>query len=584
MTPDLTNINTLWTSVMVEELVRLGITQFVISPGSRSAPLTVAVARNERARSVIHFDERGAAFFALGYARATGKPAALICTSGTAVANYLPAVVEASVDCVPMILLTADRPPELRNKGANQTITQPKIFGTYIRWDCDLDCPTTDIPVLSLVRTVDESVNAAQSTPAGPVHLNCMFREPLAPTTTGEDLEDYASEVVDWSADVQPLTSALVAHSPILENELSEIKQVLESTTKGLLVVGALKRDSDRKAIASLANHLGWPMIADIGSGLRGGEIRTRIDFFDLVLASKTFASSHQPDTVIQFGSRLTSKRLLSFLERSAPRNYVQVMDHPFAHDPIDRVTQRIQGDLSEVCAQIESMITMSELTDWFSRWAVASAKVDSFLEQRFAGATELTEPLVAHMLTSVLAQNDPLWIASSMPIRDVDMFADPRANWYQVGANRGTSGIDGTIASAAGYSMGLGRRITVLIGDLAMLHDLNSLALLKEDDVELTIIVVNNNGGGIFGHLPISEVKDVLERYFVTSHEFRFEDAAKMFHIRYEQVNTASQFLESLSRSKERNGSCIIEVAIERERSRSFHKLLINGAAAKLG
>lgn len=583
MTPDLANINTLWTSVLVEELVRLGVTQFVISPGSRSAPLTVAVARNKRARSVIHFDERGAAFFALGYARATGKPAALICTSGTAVANYLPAVVEASVDCVPMILLTADRPPELRNKGANQTITQPGIYGSYVRWDHDLECPTTETSLRVLLKTVDEMVAAALSSSSGPVHLNCMFREPLAPTTSSKDLEEYASEIAEWTVDEKPFTSAGQTQPPITENELSGIKHVLESTTRGLFVIGALKRDSERKAISSLANHLGWPMIADIGSGLRGGEIRTRIDFFDLSLASENFASSYRPDTVIQFGSRLTSKRLLSYLESSAPRDYIQVLDHPFLHDPIDRVTQRVQSDLADVCTQIESMVNICPSTDWFNRWAAASAKVDSFLEQNFAASTELTEPLLAHLLTSEAEMNDTFWLASSMPIRDLDMFACPRAHWYTVGANRGASGIDGTIASAAGYSAGIGRRVTVLIGDLAMLHDLNSLALVKNSNVELTIILVNNNGGGIFGHLPISEFGDVFEKYFVTPHGYRFEDAARMFGMRYAHAGSSSQFLEALARSKHQSGSCMIEVTMDRERSQRFHQLLVSGAAEKL-
>ncbi len=583
MTLDLSNINTLWASVLVEELVRNGVTQFVISPGSRSAPLTVAVARNKRTRSVIHFDERGAAFFALGYARATGKPAALICTSGTAVANYLPAVVEASVDCVPMILLTADRPPELRNKGANQTINQIQIFGSFVRWDLFLACPTTDMPLLLALKIVDEVVGAALSIPQGPVHLDCLLREPLAPTITGEDLDDHASEIAEWSSGDEPFTSALQTHGPIPEEDLLKTREILGSTTKGIIVVGALRRDSDRKAIASLATRLGWPMIADIGSGLRGGEIRTRIDLFDLILASDQFASSHRPDAVLQFGSRLTSKRLLSYLEHSAPRDYIQVLDHPFVHDPIDRVTHRVQGDLTGVCAQLEGMTITGGSSEWLNRWAAASAKVDSFLEQNFASATELTEPSIAHMLTAEIDQHDTLWLASSMPIRDLDMFACPRANWYTVGANRGASGIDGTIASAAGYSAGIGRRVTVLIGDLAMLHDLNSLALLKEREVELTIIVINNNGGGIFGHLPIAGAKDVFEKYFATPHGYHFEDAAAMFKVRYERVETIRQFSESLARSKKQSGSTVIEVAVDRERSQSFHQYLVSGAAAKV-
>lgn len=583
MTPDLSNINTLWTSVLVEELVRLGVTQFVISPGSRSAPLTVAVSRNKRARSMIHFDERGAAFFALGHARATGKPAALICTSGTAVANYLPAVVEASVDCLPMILLTADRPPELRNKGANQTITQPGIFGSYVRWAHDLVCPTTETSLTILLKTVDEMVAAALTSPAGPVHLNCMFREPLAPSKAGMSLVEYASTISGWSTSGSPIASVSEVDSQLSNDELSVVRQILQNTARGFLVVGALRNDTERKAVVSLAGKLGWPLIADITSGLRGGEIDQRIDFFDLMLSSDEFATANPVETVIQFGSRLTSKRLLKYLESSAPKNYIQILDHSFVHDPIDRVTTRLQVDIAHACEQLEGVLQDSDEGEWYRVWKSASKVVDSFLEQNFAASTELTEPLLAHLLTSEVEMNDTLWLASSMPIRDLDMFACPRANWYTVGANRGASGIDGTIASAAGYSAGIGRRVTVLIGDLAMLHDLNSLALLRETKVELTIIVINNNGGGIFGHLPISEAGDVFEKCFVTPHGYRFEDAAKMFHLRYEHVETTSQFLESLSRTRTQIGSCVIEVAIDRVRNQSVHQQLLSGAAAKL-
>ncbi|MBK7142946.1 MAG: 2-succinyl-5-enolpyruvyl-6-hydroxy-3-cyclohexene-1-carboxylic-acid synthase [bacterium] len=583
MTPDLTNINTLWTSVLIEELVRHGVTQFVISPGSRSTPLVWAVANNQRAESVVHFDERGAAFFALGYGRATGKPAALICTSGTAVANYLPAVIEASIDCVPMILLTADRPPELRNRGANQTITQPGIFSSYPRWEHDLTCPTLDIPLTNLLTAVDSAVAAATATPCGPVHLNCMFREPLAPLKSTDDLTGYAASISAWARSTEP--QAVVSHKTkaLTKDSLEQIEQVLSNSRRGLLVIGALKSESERAAVAALATDLNWPLIADIGSGLRGGEIHPRIDFFDLILTSDKFAAGHRPDTVIQIGSRLTSKRLLTFLEESKPPRYVQILDHPFPHDPINRVTDRQQGDIATVCRQLRDCVPSTISGDWLADWKGTSTKVDAVLEQQFAQSDCISEPIIAHLLSSELDRGSHLWLASSMPIRDFDVFADPRADWYAVAANRGASGIDGTIASAAGYAYGLNRRVTLLIGDLAMLHDLNSLSLLRDPNVALTIIILNNNGGGIFGHLPIAQQTEIFEKYFITPHTCRFEESAKMFGLPYSSVDSPSQFVEAYRKSQGMTGSSIIEISVDRRKNQKFHEELVESVRRRL-
>jgi 2-succinyl-5-enolpyruvyl-6-hydroxy-3-cyclohexene-1-carboxylate synthase len=583
MTPDLTNINSLWTSVLVEELIRHGVTQFVISPGSRSTPLVVAVANHRQANSVIHFDERGAAFFALGYGRATGRPAALICTSGTAVANYLPAVVEASMDCVPMILLTADRPPELRDIGANQTIRQPGIFSTYPRWEYDLSCPSNDIPLTFLLSKIDEAVAAATQTPAGPVHLNCMFREPLAPTRGEEDLCGYAEEVKQWTESSAPQSSVNRSLPRLSKDELRSIIEVLFPHCRGLLVIGALKSESERKAAAELADQLNWPLMADIGSGLRGGEVSNRVDYFDLMLASERFAETHQPDVVLQFGSRITSKRLLTFLQESPPDRYIQILDHPFKHDPIGKVTDRYQSEIAEACDQIVSLVKSSTNVAWLKAWKATSQIVDAFLEKEFASATMLTEPLVAHLLTSEIPLDSPVWAASSMPIRDLDLFCDPRANWFPVAANRGVAGIDGTVASAAGYAHGSHKRVTLLIGDLALLHDLNSLSLLSDKTIKLTVVVLNNDGGGIFGHLPIGQFGDLHERYFATPHGYQFNQAASMFGLAYDRVTTSQQFSESYRSAAKRDGSTLIEIPIDRNANLAFHQHLVHEIAARL-
>ncbi len=583
MTPDQTNINSLWTSVMVEELIRHGLTQFVISPGSRSTPLVVAVANHRQANSVIHFDERGAAFFALGYGKATGRPAALICTSGTAVANYLPAVVEASMDCVPMILLTADRPPELRDIGANQTIRQPGIFSTYPRWDCDLQCPSSEIPLTYLLSKIDEAVAAATQTPAGPVHLNCMFREPLAPTQGEEDLNGCVSGIEPWIDSTAPHSPVKRNALPLSSDDIRAITKLLSPSCRGLLVVGGLKSESERKAAAKLAEHLNWPLIADIGSGLRGGEIRNRIDYFDLLLTSERFAETHQPEIVLQIGSRITSKRFMTFLQDSPPDRYLQILDHPFKHDPIGKVTDRFQAVIAEACSELVTSTKCSTNGGWLKEWKAASQQADAILEQRFASASTLTEPLIAHLLTSEIQADSALWVASSMPIRDLDLFCDPRAGWFPVAANRGVSGIDGTVASAAGYAHGSQKRVTLLIGDLALLHDLNSLSLLHDKAIRLTIVVLNNDGGGIFGHLPIGQFGDLHERYFATPHGYQFDQAARMFGLAYERATTSQEFLDAYRQVANRDSSTLIEIPIDRQANLAFHQQLVREIAARL-
>ena len=583
MTLNTTNINSLWASLLIEELNRHGVTQFVISPGSRSTPLVVAVAEHPDAQTVIHYDERGAAFFALGYARATQRPAALICTSGTAVANYLPAVVEASVDCVPMILLTADRPPELRDTGANQTITQPGIFATYPRWQYDIPCPSADQPADFLLKIVDQAVGHAIGAPAGPVHLNCMYREPLAPVKTSEDLSGYFAGIESWSESRTPYVARVQMSSGIPEKDFGRVKDVVSSARRGLLIAGGLKSESERRAVAALAQQLNWPLIADIGSGLRGGEIRSRIDYYDLILSSSRFIDEHRPDSVLQIGSRLASKRLLAFLEKTAPNRYVQVLDHPFRHDPIQRVTDRMQDDIELGCGQLLKAIPAQQTTEWFNDWKKASQTVDAYLERSFASATCMTEPLVAYLLSGELAEGSALWAASSMPIRDLDQFYDPRGRWIPVGCNRGASGIDGTVASAAGYSLGTQKHVTLLIGDLAMLHDLNSLALLKDDRIRMTVVVLNNNGGGIFGHLPIAGFDQMFEKYFVTPHGLNFAHAAKMFSLAYRHPTNAGQFVDQYRAVIRQPHSTLIELTIDRSVNQQFHFRIVTDIAARL-
>jgi len=268
MDPNAPNLNLLWARLIVEELVRNGVDMFCLSSGSRCAPLTVAVAEASRARSVMHYDERGAAFHALGYARASDRPAALICTSGTAGANYLPAVVEAAMARTPMVVITADRPPELQDVGANQTIDQTKMFGDYSRWHCDLPCPDRAVGPQVVLTTIGQAVYRATRPPDGPVHVNCAFREPLAPADLGEDYADYVAAVSDWLERDTPYTRYARPERRLSQVEQRRMIEVTGQAERGLLIVGHLRARADSDAVRALAHGLGWPTFPDVMSGL----------------------------------------------------------------------------------------------------------------------------------------------------------------------------------------------------------------------------------------------------------------------------------------------------------------------------
>ena len=566
------NMNTLWGYLIVEELVRNGVTCFCLSPGARSTPLTVAVAGNKQAREMVHYDERGATFHALGYARATGQPAALICTSGTAAANFLPAVVEASMDNIPLVALTADRPPELHECGANQTIAQERLYGDFVRWRLDIPCPDEKIDPRFVLTTVDQAVYRARRNPAGPVHLNCMFREPLVPTGDGSDMSAYTESVREWSLSQVPYTSYASQGTETAEIDLKKIADVLKETEEGLLVVGRLCNHRQREAVLNLSRRLGWPTLVDITSGLRMVRENHMIHYYDLALLSEEFIKANRPATVLHLGGRFVSKRLLQFLESARPAAYILANSTPHREDPTHSVTRRVECDLDTFCRKLTLLIAERDHgDDWLNRWKHASNTVSDIVGRFCSELTVATEPSVGRLLTNHIPDNAGLFLASSMPIRGLDMFAGEGIGIIEVGANRGASGIDGTIASASGFAAGLKKAVTLLIGDLACLHDLNSLSLLNKIDLPVTVVVFNNNGGGIFELLSVAQFEDVLEPYFVTPHGLTFEHAAAMYDIPYRAVSDNAAFVTAYEDAWKSDRSSLIEVTIDRRKNREL-------------
>ena len=563
-------MNYAWSELMIRELVRLGVDTFYVCPGSRSSPLAISAAEFGKLM-VVHFDERGAAFAALGHARATGRPSVIITTSGSAVANLWPAVCEASNDGVPLILLTADRPPELRDTGSNQTMDQVKYFGSYARWYVDMPCPDTKISPAFVLSTVDYAFHRAMSPLAGPVHLNQMFREPLAPVAEQDSADAWLKQVGKWWKSRSPWTQYTDTRLSPGINEIQRIKLKLAKARRGVIIAGAVSGTDDSRAISKFAEKLGWPLIPDIRSGLRlkpGADVI--IQMADQILLSDKFRRAVAPDVIVHLGGRITSKRIQQFISQSSA-DYVLIHDQSTRMDPDHRVTCRITATLPAILNRLAT--DKRGASSWLRKWVIVNNAVQLKWRSIAEKATELSEPGVAHIVARSIPAGHRLALASSMPIRDMDMYGLSEADAGIVASNRGVSGIDGNIASAIGFACGAKSPVTLIIGDLAFLHDMNSLAMLKSSPYPVTIIVVNNNGGGIFSFLPIASAPRHYETCFGTPHGMEFAEVAAMHDVNYAHISTGKEFKSLYREFADSGRHGIIEVRTDRADNVKLHR-----------
>ncbi|RMG64050.1 MAG: 2-succinyl-5-enolpyruvyl-6-hydroxy-3-cyclohexene-1-carboxylic-acid synthase, partial [Calditrichaeota bacterium] len=412
------NLNNLWGRLIVEELVRQGVRQFVISPGSRSTPLTVAAAQHPGVATHIFHDERGAGFFALGLARASAHPAALICTSGTAGAHYLPALIEAHMDGLPMLVLQADRPAELQETGANQTVPQTAMFTPYLRWGMALPAPSLQVPVEMLLTTVAQAVQRALHPWPGPVHLNCPFREPLAPIPEALP-SDYTAGLSDWEAGQDPFTrldlGRLVPDAAVLDR----LARQLQAVARGLVVVGRLPLGTPAGPLIALLQKLGWPVLADVTSGLRIPALQPwLVGGYDALLAHPDWQNALAPEMALHFGAAPTSKRLLQFLQVHRPSEYVLIHPSPQRIDPNHQVTWRLVGDVSVVAEGLQERIDAARDAPWLQVWKAREQAVRQCLSRHVAEAEEdcFTELHLVARLSTRLPEQATLFLGSSMP------------------------------------------------------------------------------------------------------------------------------------------------------------------------
>jgi len=474
------------TSAFFEELNAQGVEHVLLSPGSRSTPLAISAHRTPGLRVSIHLDERSAAYWGLGVAKATGRPVALICTSGTAAANYLPAVVEAHFSEVPLLVLTADRPPELRDRGAGQTIDQPGIYGSHVRWWSDLPV-AGDVAPSWFRSTAARAVGAATGSRRGPVHLNFPLREPLEPG--GAAAPPPAAPIRIDRADAA-VTSAVLDDVAKLE--------------RGLVLAGPLHHDHS-DAVMRFCRRTGWPLLAEPLSQLRRVVDGVVVTAHHDHLLRTGWAEENVPDVVVRIGQPMTCKPLRLWLERHAPRHVLVDAGGSWT-DASVTVTDVVRADPSSLATTDSGQGEGEWAREWMRADRLATQTADAVID-----AEPPMEAAIARELGHSLPTNSVLYASNSMPVRDVDSFLRPRVEPLTCYGNRGASGIDGVVSSAAGVAFS-GRPTTLLIGDLAVLHDVGGLMSAAHHGVDLTLVVPNNDGGGIFSFLPIAAHGDAVD------------------------------------------------------------------------
>ncbi len=566
--------------VLVDELARHGITDAVLAPGSRSAALAIALHDEPRIRLHVELDERSAGFLAIGLARATGRPAPVVVTSGTAVANLHPAVVEADTGRVPLLLLTADRPPELRHTGANQAIDQVGIFGRAPRWHVDLGVPEDRADANALWRsTVSRAVAEATGAagPAGPVHLNLPFREPTVPLVDDGRAPVAApfAHPIDGRAGRAPWTAAHRAPRRLLDEELLGLAERMASTERGLVVVGAGGADAGGPdaagAIHALARSLGWPVVAEPTSGART-DASTVVAHAATLLADARFARGAVPDLVLRIGRTGLSSEVESQLGPEVPQLLLGA-DGAF-DDPRRAVSELLVADVAATCAALAVHVGAESGSEWRERWRAADAAAREAIDELLDATDAVSEPRTARDLVAAVPDDATLVLASSMPIRDVDRFAPVRP--LPMLANRGASGIDGFVSTVLGVALGAAGPVVALAGDLSVLHDAAGFQLAADvPRVDATFVVVDNDGGGIFSFLPQAAIHGPFERVFGTPHGRDLAGLASFHGLGYRRVERASELPQALDDAVADGGIRLVHVRTDRQANVALHRRL---------
>src|ERR1035438_6367168 len=571
---DIRNVNALWGSVAAETLFRSGVRRAVVSPGSRSTPLAFAFALHPGIEAIPVLDERSAGFFALGLAKQDMRPVALLCTSGTAGANYLPAVVEAHEAGVPLIVLTADRPPEMRSCASGQTIDQHRLYGAFVRFHHALAVSAARARVLCYLRqTVAHAVERTLAPLAGPVHLNAPFRDPLAPVADGGAAGRFAAGV-DWEAFFEHLAPP----QPVAS--VSEIP-AFPHAVHGIIVAGPLP-DPDgaghAAAVGEISRRLGWPVLADGLSPARNhaAAVPHLVTRYDTVLRNAAAAESLKPECVLCLGEWTTSKVLRAWIEASGAPVFFAT-ERPDNRDALHAPTRRIVVPLQALAMGL----AVADAPNGYERlWAGYEARTRAALDARLAAEEALVEPKAAWIMGRCLPARSTVSVANSMPVRDMEFVWPANDLGIRVLFNRGANGIDGTLSTALGAAHG-GAPSVLLTGDLALLHDSNGFLIAPRFRGSLTIVLINNRGSGIFEHLPVAQFDPIFEEFFATPQEIGFAPLCAAHGVGHVHVEDWSHF-QTLISELPASGIRVLELSADRKRDAAWRKDAFASAAVQ--
>ncbi|WP_290811599.1 2-succinyl-5-enolpyruvyl-6-hydroxy-3-cyclohexene-1-carboxylic-acid synthase [Halovivax sp.] len=591
------NRNALWGRTIVDELAAGGLEAVCIAPGSRSTPLTVAFAAHPAVDVFSHLDERSGAYFALGRARRTGRPTALVCTSGTAAANFHPAVIEADRGRVPLVVLTADRPPELRDSGANQTVDQRDLYGDAVRWNVDLPEPRIDERTLrSLRTTAARALATATGTPAGPVHLNCPFAKPLEPTAVPGDVPADFEETLAGRGRDGPFVTTAIGRPGVEEATAERVADALEGARRPLFVGGpadpeevATGEREWRRILAELAEAIGAPLLADPLSGFRFG---TPADSATICAGYDAYVGDPvpDPDVVVRFGASPTSKALRHYLRDADATQFVVDPSGGWreaeftATDLVVSDPAALVGSVADAIVPAEARASVDDA--WIDRYREAESIVDEVVADATTPDALADDPFEGGVLATVFAEAaDPatVFVSNSMPIRDADRFVRPRTADVTALGNRGASGIDGIVSSALGAGSAVDDALTLVTGDLALYHDANGLLAVERCDVDATIVAIHNDGGGIFHQLPVESFDPPFTDQFKTPHGLDFAPLADLYEFEYETV-APEAFPDAYASSVAASGTTILAVEFDAADSHRRRAELEENVRRRLG
>jgi 2-succinyl-5-enolpyruvyl-6-hydroxy-3-cyclohexene-1-carboxylate synthase len=556
---------TAFAAALVDEWVRAGVTDAVVAPGSRSAPIALALTRDDRVRVQVVLDERSAAFRALGIGLATGRPAVVCCTSGTAAANFHPAVIEASHARVPLIVCTADRPPELQDAGAGQTVDQTHLYGAAVRWFSEPGPPADDAGAGATWRALaSRAVAAASGPPAGPVHLNLAFREPLLPS--GAPLVEAPGR-----ADGAPWTRSTSATPMPRAEDVARLAERVRTNSRGLLVAGWGAGVAPATA-ERFAEAAGWPVLADPISQLRTGT--HAVSTYEALLRTPGFADAHRPDLVVRIGAPLTSRVATAWLDPSVK----QVLVDPFGNwlDPHHAAGERFAVDAEALVRAVVDELGAPRRSDWFDDWQRSETRSRTAIDRSLDASDEPYEGLVARNLAAAATDGTTLVVASSIPVRALEWCMAPRTG-VRVLANRGANGIDGFVSTVVGVAGAAPAATVGLCGDLCFLHDVNGLLGAT---APATFVVVDNDGGGIFSYLPPAELPE-FEALFATPHGLDLVEVARAHGAHAERIDDPGKLVEAVQAPA--GGVRVFVVPVDRQSSVERHRALWDAVAAAL-